>query len=124
MKKLLIISVLFISNQAFANEYCYDRAIMATQQFKEKVLSCDSSLDVAPIAALENALDSMLIGYGVRVLNKMSKVYEYLYTTLPYGKVDGKELTPEVKSCVEKLGYAEFDQLKAKVMDALVMCRI
>ena len=121
---ILIALTLFTSTTVHANEYCYDRAVMAVDHFKESILNCDSSLDVEPINALENSLSSFLVGYGARVVNKMSKVYTHLYTSLPYGKVGDKEIPTEVKKCVEKLGYGEFDQVKAKVMDALVMCRI
>jgi hypothetical protein len=121
MKSLILASaILFVSSGASANEYCFDRASQAVYQFEEQIQKCDPSIDTQPIKALQQALQGSVLGYGIRVKNKMSKVYGYLYTTLPYRK--DQPLSEEAKKCVEKLGYAAFDQVKAKVMDAMVLC--
>ncbi|MGE3609298.1 MAG: hypothetical protein AB7I27_06900 [Bacteriovoracaceae bacterium] len=121
MKNVFLISLLFIfSGTAFANQYCYDRALSVVEEFKGKILECDSSIDLRPLSLLQGTLQSTMIGYSIRVRNQMSRVYKFINTDLPYGQQH--PLPEEVKSCVLKLSYDEFDKVKVAVMDAIVIC--
>lgn len=122
MKKFWMAAIIgcVFTNSAFATQNCFDKALLETERFAQKLQACDANVDVKPLMELEKALQSSIIHYGPRVLNKMSAIYEHLYTDLPY---EESKLSAEAKKCIQQLGYADFDQLKIEVMDAIIVCR-
>lgn len=108
---------------SMASENCFDRALISIYRTQERVLECDPTIDTRKFDVLTNKIEKWNIvalvsgAYSRRILKAIGEIYEFYYSTLPYG--EQTKNNPCIKEEIKK-----FPDLKEDVLDAIVMCSL
>lgn len=118
---LLFTSTITTTPTSFADENCYDQAVMALEEAKNALQKCGTSAGSTEINGLQKSLEKWTVQgvksgkYQKRVISSIGGLYELYYTTLPYSRAT------KDNACVQ-LEVKKLPHLKETLIDSLVQC--